>query len=212
MAAADYFRGAFIGSGGHGAVPHHSPDPIMAFAEYLLAIQTLRSREIDQTKPAVISICMVNADGSYNVIPERLDFQGTARSLDPGLRAILERRIGEIGVAIAGLRGLAFDYGWLGGYPPLRNDPASSDRAESAARDLIGPGRVKRLSGPVMGGEDFAYYLEKIPGVFWFFNTQDPSTSKVWPNHNPRFDVDESLLADFIAVNIAIVARLANAG
>ena len=209
MAASDRFRGAFIGTGGHGAAPHHSPDPISAFAEYMQALQVLRAREIDQTKPAVISICTVNAGANFNVIPERLDFLGTARSLEPDLRSFLERRIGECGTAIAGLRGLAFDYEWLGGYPPLKNDPAASNSAEAIARSLLGDKRVLRLGGPIMGGEDFAYYLAELPGLFWFFNTQNPSRGISHPNHNPRFDIDEALLADFVAVNLGIVAALA---
>lgn len=210
MAASDKFRASFVGSGGHGAAPHHSPDPIAAFAEYVLALQTLRAREIDQTKPAVISVCSVTSGSNYNIIPERLELLGTARSLDPGLRAFLERRIGETGRSIAGLRGLRFDYEWLGGYPPLVTDSLLEARAEVEARALLGEKRVRRLASPIMGGEDFAYYAEKVPGVYWFFNTQNPGKGIVHTNHNPRFDIDEELLGDFLAVNLAIVAALAS--
>ncbi|MEI6873719.1 MAG: M20 family metallopeptidase [Spirochaetota bacterium] len=211
MAAADSFRGAFIGSGGHGAAPHRSPDPISAFAEFIIALNALRARELDQVKPAVISICAVNSGSNFNVIPERLDFKGTARSLEPGLRSLLERRIGDCGRAVAGLHGLAFDYEWLGGYPPLANHEEASNLAEEVARRILGSGRVRRLAAPIMGGEDFAYYLERLPGLFWFLNTQNPARGITSPNHNPRFEIEESLLADFVGVNLGIVEGLADA-
>ncbi len=209
MAASDRFRGAFLGSGGHGSAPHHSPDPIAAFAEYVMALQSFRARELDQTRPAVVSVCQVAAGSTFNVIPERLDFMGTARSLEPDLRAALERRIGEIGAAVGAMRGLRFDFEWLAGYPPLANDPRASALAEEAAAALLGTARVKRLSRPIMGGEDFAYYLEKVPGCFWFLNSQAPARGLDFPNHNPRFDVDEVRLAELCAVNLAIAEALA---
>ena len=209
MAASDKFRGAFVGPGGHGSAPHHSPDPISGFAEFVLSLNSLRAREFDQVKPAVISVCSVHAGSTFNVIPDRLDFLGTARSMEAGFRSLMERRIGDTGRAIAGLRGLEFEYEWLGGYPPLANDPVACEAAMKAAQRLLGPERVLRLAAPIMGGEDFAYYLEKLPGVFWFLNTQNPEQGIVHTNHNPRFDIDENLLADFIAVNIGIAQALA---
>jgi amidohydrolase len=209
MAASDRFEGAFEGSGGHGSAPHNSPDPIAAFAAFIQALNNFRSRELDQRKPAVISICAVEAGTTHNVIPERLDFKGTARSLEPKLRALLESRIAEIGRATGELWGLRFNFEWLGGYPPLANDPAAAGVMEEAARRLLGPGRVRRLSSPIMGGEDFAYYLEKLPGAFWFLNTQDPGRDIRYPNHNPRFDLDEGLLADAAALHLACAEGLA---
>jgi len=209
MAASDKFKGAFLGPGGHGSAPHRSPDPVSAFAEFVVALNGFRAREMDQTKPAVVSLCSVHSGTAFNVIPSSLEFLGTARSMERPIRDLLERRIGEIGRAIAELRGLRFAYEWLGGYPPLANDPIATEVSAAAARDILGPSRVLGLAAPIMGGEDFAYYLEKVPGLFWFFNTQNPDKGIVHPNHNPRFDVDESLLADFIAVNLGIVGALA---
>ncbi len=211
MAASDRFRGAFVGSGGHGSAPHHSPDPIAAFAEYLMGLQYFRSRELDQSRPAVISVCQVEAGSTFNVIPERLSFMGTARSLDADIRTHLETKTRETGEAIATLRGLGFEFEWLGGYPPLVNDKRSTLVAEEAACSLFGEGRIKRLTRPIMGGEDFAYYLERIPGCFWFINTQAPGRGIVWPNHNPRFDLDESLLPDLCAAHLALAEALAKA-
>ena len=208
MAASDTFRGSFVGSGGHGSAPHHSPDPIAAFAAWLAALNNLRSRELDQRRPAVISVCSVHSGNTHNVIPERLDFEGTARSLEPGVREQLKARIGELGTAMAGLWGLGFGYEYEDGYPALVNDAASSAAMETACAALLGAARVKRLAMPIMGGEDFAYYLGKIPGAFWFMSTQAPGRGISYTNHNPRFDLDEELLADAAAVHLASAEAL----
>jgi amidohydrolase len=209
MAAADRFAGAFVGSGGHGAAPHQSPDPISAFAQFVLALDAFRARELDQVRPSVISVCSIHAGSAHNVIPERAEFLGTARSLHEDIRQSFRERIGEIGRAIAAMRGLDFEYEWGEGYPPLVNDARAAAEAAQAARGVLGPGRVVELTRPIMGGEDFAYYLEKVPGCFWFLNTQAPDRGIAFPNHNPRFDVDESLLCDLAAVNLAVAERLA---
>lgn len=210
MAASDRFRGRLVGSGGHGSAPHHSPDPIAAFAEFVLALQTFRARELDQTRPAVVSVCAVNSGSTFNVIPGELEYLGTARSLHADIRATLERRIGETAAAVAGLRGLRSDFEWLGGYPPLVNHAGATELVEGAARALL-PGRVRRLTRPIMGGEDFAYYLERVPGAFWFLNSQAPERGISFPNHNPRFDLDEARLLELMAVDVAGAAALAAA-
>lgn len=208
MASSDTFRGSFVGSGGHGSAPHHSPDPIAAFAAWLAALNNLRSRELDQRKPAVISVCSVHAGNTHNVIPERLDFEGTARSLEPGLRERLRTRIGELGTAAAAMWGLRFEYDYEDGYPPLVNEAAASAAMEEGCRAILGT-RVKRMTMPSMGGEDFAYYLGKVPGAFWFLSTQAPERGIGFPNHNPRFDLDEGLLPDVAAAHLACAQALA---
>jgi len=100
------------------------------------------------------------------------------------------------------------DFEWLDGYPPLVNDPACTALAAEAARGVLGPERVVMLTRPSMGGEDFAYYLQRVPGCFWFLNTQAPARGIVHPNHNPRFDLDEDLLWALTAVNLAAAESL----
>ena len=211
MAASDRFKGAFIGSGGHGSEPNGTPDPVSALAEYVLALNAFRAREVDQCRPAVVSVCCIRGGETFNVIPERTEFMGTARSLHADIRALLSERIGAIGRGIAQLRGLAFDFQWIDGYPPVVNDARASTLAAEAARAVLGDPRVVALSRPSMGGEDFAFYLQKVPGCFWILNTQAPARGIVHPNHNPRFDVDEDHLWALVAVNLAAAERLAEA-
>jgi metal-dependent amidase/aminoacylase/carboxypeptidase family protein len=157
----------------------------------------------------VVSVCCVRGGETFNVIPERAEFLGTARCIHRDLRAILAERIGAIGRGVAGMHGLELDYQWLEGYPPVVNDPRASATAAEAARGVLGAGGVVILTRPSMGGEDFAYYLEKLPGCYWFLNTADPAQGIDHPNHNPRFDVDEDLLWALTAVNLAAAEHLA---
>jgi amidohydrolase len=213
MAASDRFRGAFTGPGGHGSAPHRTPDPVVAFSEYVMALQAFRSREIDQVEPAVVSVCAVHGGAAYNVIPDRVEFLGTARSLSPRVRELEERRLGEIGASIARLHGLGFDYEWLeGGYPPLLNDPRATEIGMEVAGSILGPGRVLRLAKPIMGGEDFAYYLEKLPGFFFFVDTRNPGQGIVHPNHDSRFDLDEARLPELSLLLLGMAAGLAGTG
>jgi metal-dependent amidase/aminoacylase/carboxypeptidase family protein len=95
------------------------------------------------------------------------------------------------------------------GYRPLTNDAKATGIAMTAAASVLGPENVRELVVPSMGGEDFACYLAAVPGCFWFFNTQAPAEGKVYPNHHPRFDVDENLLGRVALVNMAAAAALA---
>ncbi len=209
MAASDRFRGTFIGSGGHGSEPSRTSDPITAVAEYIQALNGLRAREVDQRKPAVVSVCSVRGGEAFNVIPERVDFMGTARSFHADIREFLAKRIAAIARSIADMRGLALDFQWIDGYPPVVNDANVSRLALSAAQAVLGEQGATTLSLPIMGGEDFAFYLQRVPGCFWVLNTQSPEKGIIHPNHSPRFDVDEDLLWILVAVNLAAAEKLA---
>jgi amidohydrolase len=209
MGSSDRFMGAFIGSGGHGSEPHRTPDPVTALAEFILALNSFRARELDQTRPAVVSVCAIHGGEAANVIPERTEFKGTARAVHEDIRAILAERVGAIAADIARMHRLELDYRWIFGYPPVVNDARASTLAAEAARAVLGEGRVVLLSRPSMGGEDFAYYLEKVPGCYWFLSTAAPERGIDRPNHNPRFDVDEDQLWALTAVNLAAAERLA---
>jgi amidohydrolase len=209
MAASDLFKGAFIGSGGHGCAPHLARDPIPALAHFINGAYALRSREADQRRPFVISVCQLEAGSAFNIIPGRAAFKGTARSLDARERELAKRGLRRLCEGSALAMGVDYEFEWTDGYPSLVNDAASVDACLAEARRLLGAGRVKLLSVPSMGGEDFAYYLQKVPGCFWFLNTQNPARGIRHPNHHPRFDLDEALLDEAAALHVATAAALA---
>ncbi|MFH2115514.1 MAG: M20 family metallopeptidase [Spirochaetota bacterium] len=209
MAASDIFEGSFTGSGGHGSAPHKAVDPIPALAQFILGVQNFRARVPDQRSPFVLSICQMNAGSAFNIIPETASFKGTARTLGNAERILAREGLESVGKGVALATGTSFDLTWIDGYPALVNDPASTAVATEAAVSMLGSERVKTMTLASMGGEDFAYYLEKIPGCFWFMNTQAPDRNIGFPNHHSRFDLDESFLTDFAAVNLGIARALA---
>jgi amidohydrolase len=209
MAASDIFEGSFSGSGGHGSAPHKAVDPIPALAQFILGVQNFRARVPDQRKPFVLSICQMSAGSAFNIIPGTASFKGTARTLGSAERILAQEGVRTVGQGVAMATGTSFDLSWTDGYPALINNPIATTAAAEAALAILGPARVKTMTLASMGGEDFAYYLEKIPGCFWFMNTQAPDRTISYPNHHPRFDMDESFLADFAAVNLGVARALA---
>jgi len=211
MASSDLFEGAFVGSGGHGAAPHQALDPIPALAEFVMSLQAFRNRAPDQRKPFVVSVCELSAGSTYNVIPGEACFKGTARTLEPFERNLARTGIERVCAGVALAHGLGHRFAWLEGYPPLTNDVRATGIAMEAVTGVLGEANVKSMTVPSMGGEDFAFYLAKVPGCFWFFNTQSPEKGIIHPNHHPRFDVDDNLLGLFARANMAAAGALARA-
>ena len=190
MAAADAFEMEVRGSGGHGAMPHLAADAVVMAAQIVTALQTVVSREVDPVEPAVLTVGEIGAGTAFNIIPEKARIGGTVRTLDPDLRKMMPERIEELARGVAkGMRG-DVDLDYTFSYPVTVNDEDAAARALSVADDLFGGGSVLELPNPSMGGEDFAYFLEKVPGAFiWLGVGEDVSGL-----HTPRFAFDEDIL------------------
>lgn len=192
MASMDYFEIRLDGCGGHGAMPHLTTDPIVTASEIVLALQTVVARRIDPLDPAVVSVCQINSGNAFNVIPAHLQMVGTARSLSAAVREKLPQWIGEIAEGIARTHGLTAKTIYKHGTPVLVNRKESNDKMGRAFRALGGKDIEIMTS---MGAEDYAYYLERIPGCFGFLGAGDgtPRTGQAF--HHPRYDIDEKALA-----------------
>jgi amidohydrolase len=191
MAQSDNFRILVRGKGGHGSMPHQAVDPIVAAAEVVTALQTIVSRSVDPLKPAVLSFGTVHGGTVYNIIPGEVRLTGTVRTFDLKVQALIKKRMREIIDGTCRALGAAAEFEYEDGYPPLVNDPASVDFALRVAREAFGEESVAALE-PVMGGEDFAYYLQEKPGAFLFMGAGDGTK---FPHHHPGFDFDERALA-----------------
>jgi hippurate hydrolase len=190
MAAADAFEMEIRGSGGHGAMPHLASDAVVIAAQVVTALQTIVSREVDPVEPAVLTVGEIGAGTAFNIIPEKARIGGTVRTLDRGLREWMPERIQEVARGIAsGMRGDA-DLDYTFSYPVTNNDEGASSLVLSVAEDLFGGEHVLELPNPSMGAEDFAYFLQRIPGAFiWLGVGED-----VPGLHTPRFAFDEDIL------------------
>lgn len=192
MAAADTFEITVEGKGGHAARPHDCVDPIAAANQLYMALQTVVSRNTDPVKSAVISVTQFNAGEVNNVIPARATLAGTARTFDPDVRDMIERRIGEVCAAIGEACGARVGLVYERGYPPLVNHEAESQVARQAAAAVVGEPNVHDDFPPLMGAEDFAYMLEAKPGCYiWLGGAGGPSPYYV---HHPRYDFNDEIL------------------
>ena len=200
MAAADAFEMEIKATGGHGAMPHLTSDAIAIAAQVVTALQTIVSREVDPVEPAVLTVGEIGAGTAFNIIPHRARLGGTVRTLNADLRQKMPARIEELARGIAnGMRG-DVDLDYTFSYPVTVNDEDAAHLALGVAEDLFGDGSVLELPDPSMGGEDFAFFLEKVPGAFiWLGVGEDVSGL-----HTPRFAFDEAILARGAALLAAL--------
>ncbi|MDW0116910.1 M20 family metallopeptidase [Sporosarcina thermotolerans] len=190
MAAADRFEITIQGAGGHGASPHQTKDAVVIGAQLVINLQQLVSRRVNPIESAVLSVGSFIADNAFNVIADSAKLGGTVRSFNPEIRDLMEREMKRVveGTAITHDCEIKFDY--FRGYPAVVNHKAETEFLKEVAEQIPGVDAVIE-SKPHMGGEDFAYYLEKVPGTFFFTGAQ-PATP--YPHHHPKFDFDEQAM------------------
>ena len=190
MAQPDKFTIRVRGKGGHGSMPHQTVDPILVASHLVCNIQSIVSRNVDPLKPVVVSFGTIEGGTIYNIIPEEVVLTGTVRSFETGVQELSEKRLREIADATCAAFGATAEFMYEKGYPPVVNDENMVDFVAGTARDLFGEEKVQDID-PVMGGEDFAYFLQKVPGAFIFFGMGD---GMEFPHHHPAFDIDEKAL------------------
>jgi amidohydrolase len=193
LAATDRFVIKMIGSGAHGAYPHLSRDPIAAVGHLITQIHTIVSRSISPLDSAVITIGKVGGGTAFNIIPDEAEILGTVRSLSQKVRGELKSRMEQVTQGVAKSFGMDYGFDFQYGYPALINDPEMSRLVAAACAKGIGKENVEFLR-PSMGGEDFAYYLEKVPGSFFRLGCRNEAKGIVNPFHSSRFDIDEDVL------------------
>jgi hippurate hydrolase len=208
-ASTDTFEVIFHGKGGHGARPQDTHDPIVGMAAYVSDLQTIVSRRLDPALPGVVTVGMFHAGSAPNVIPESSTCGGTIRATTPESRALLCAEIERLAHAVAGVHRLTATVRITQGTPPLMNGPRAAEWAQESVRDLLGEDALRKLPLANMGGEDFAFYTERIEGCFLRVGTWREGRERHGV-HTPRFSPDEDAL--FIAATVlADSARRASA-
>jgi amidohydrolase len=193
MAATDRFEVEIVGRGGHGGFPHQTVDAVVVAAKAILDLQLLVSRYVDPLESAVVSVGKLGAGSSFNVIAERATFEGTVRTLSEGVRSLVEQKMEQIVKGVCEGTGASYDLEYQRGYPPLVNHPKETDVVRRA---IEGSDRCTLVEmKPIMGGEDFAYYLQEVPGCFFFVGAGNEDKGAIYPHHHPKFDIDEDALS-----------------
>lgn len=195
MASCDRFEIHVHGNGCHGSTPEKGIDPVNIAAHIVLALQTINSREFNACVPVVVTIGSIHGGSEYNIIPEEVTLVGTIRTLDESVRRQVARRIDEISRGTASAFGGTAEVEMVWGAGSVVNDPDMAALAAAAASEIVGwENVITQVEHPNMGGEDFAHYLEKIPGALLFLSSSNPEKKTDIPHHNPKFDVDEDVL------------------
>lgn len=193
MAAADTFSVTVKGKGAHAAMPHHSADPVVCLAHMVTALQTVASRATDPFKEVVVTVAQLQAGSAFNIIPETAWMNGTVRVFDRAVWAKLPGQMERICNGVASAFGCEAEFVYERGSLPTVNTPAMCRFAREAAVSVVGAERV-RGDVRTMGGEDFAAFLDRVPGVFIAVGSRNEERGLVWEHHHPRFDVDEECL------------------
>jgi amidohydrolase len=199
MAAAEQWSCTVRGSGGHGALPHQAVDPVVATAQIVTALQTVVSRNVSPLETAVVTVGAVHGGDAFNVIPPRVDLLGTIRTYSPRVRETVLRRVREVVEGVAAACGATAELEIVPLTSAVINDPEVAEVVRAAAEAVIGPEKVS--SGQrTMGSEDAAFFMQDVPGCYFFLGSANAERSLNAPHHNPRFDIDEDVLPLGVAI------------
>jgi hippurate hydrolase len=209
MASSDRLVIHLTGRGGHASEPYRTLDPIPVACEIVQALQTMVTRRIDVFDPAVVTVGRISAGTTSNVIPETATIEGTIRAVSERTRRKVHDGIRRVAEGIAAAHEMAVEVQCVDGYPVTTNDDDFAAFSAGVAREVIGPERVVQLPHPVMGGEDFSYVLNEVPGTMMFLGgthlDRNPSTAP--PNHSNRVTFDEDAMAAGVAIYAAVALR-----
>jgi amidohydrolase len=202
MAAADVLRVTVVGRGGHASAPHDAVDPVPAAAAMVGALQTMMTRKVDTHQPAVLTIARITAGTTNNIIPETAELEGTLRTMSEPVRLGLREEIRRVCRHTALAHDCTARVDIEPGYPVTVNDPAATTTLGDVATRLIGARKVATMPTPIMGAEDFAYVLERVPGALAFLGACSPGADPLGaaPNHSNRVTFDEAAMVPGVAL------------
>ena len=203
-ASADTFEIELVGQGAHAARPHEARDPIVGAAALITGIQTIVARKLNPATPGVVTVGQVNAGSAPNIIPDRASLRGTIRAVDPASRTLMHDELRRLAESIAAAHGLTARVDLPEGTPPLINVEAPIAAARAAVKSLLGSDALVPLGIVNLAGEDFACYLERIPGCFLRIGAREKGGKPI-PAHSPKFYASE----DAILIGSAVLAECA---
>jgi len=192
MASMDCFELSIQGRGAHGALPHQGVDPIATAAQVISALQSIVSRNVNPLDAAVVSVTKIHGGDAYNIIPDSVELAGAIRCFENAQRTMLKRRVVEVAQGICSAMGATASVDFVSSYPAVMNWEEPTALAAKVAASIAGSDRVDAAAAPVMGSEDFAYMLERIPGCYVLIG--NGSGDGACMIHNPGYDFNDAIL------------------
>jgi amidohydrolase len=203
MAAVECFRCTILGKGGHGAMPHQTIDSILVSSHIVNALQTIVARNLDPIDSAVVTVGELHAGTALNVIADTARLSGTVRYFNPKLEGLINQRLEAIVAGVCQSHGASYDLEYWQLYPATVNDPAIAELVRSVAMEVVETPLGVVPECQTMGGEDMSFFLQEVPGCYFFLGAANAAKNLDYPHHHPRFDFDESVLC----VGVEMFAR-----
>ena len=194
MAFTSEFTILLQGKGGHAADPSNSIDPIIMASDVIQELQKIPSRWVNPIEPIVVTIGSIHSGTTFNIIPEEIELKGTVRLLNTELIEKVKGMINGILKGITSIYGGKYNFNFVAGYPVLVNNKEFTLFMQRIIKGLFGEENAVEIDKPLMVGEDFAYYLQKVPGTFLLLGTKNEEKGSSFPWHHPHFNIDEDAL------------------
>jgi amidohydrolase len=207
MAAVECFRCQILGKGGHGAMPHQTVDSIVVASQIVNALQTIVSRNINPLDAAVVTIGEFHAGTALNVIADTANLSGTIRYFDSKLETLISHRLEAIISSICQMHGADYKLDHWQLYPPTINDSAIAELVRSVAAEVVETPIGVVPECQTMGGEDMSFFLQQVPGCYFFLGSANPDQGLAYPHHHPRFDFDETALGMGVEIFVRCVEK-----
>ncbi|MBW4645487.1 MAG: amidohydrolase [Goleter apudmare HA4340-LM2] len=207
MAAAECFNCQILGKGGHGAMPHQTIDAVLVAAQVVNALQSIVARNVNPIDAAVVTVGELHAGTKRNVIADSARMSGTVRYFNPNFKGFFKQRIEQVIAGICQSYGAKYELEYWSLYPPVINDGAIAQLVRSVAEEVIETpiGIVPECQ--TMGAEDMSFFLEAVPGCYFFLGSANAAKDLAYPHHHPRFDFDEIALPIGVEIFVRSVEK-----
>lgn len=207
MAAVECFRCKILGKGGHGAMPHQTQDAIVIGSQVVNALQTIVARNVNPLDSAVVTVGEFQAGTALNVIADTAQMSGTVRYFNPKLETFISQRIEEIISGVCQSHGAKYELDYWQLYPPVINDSRIAELVSSVAVDVVETPVGVVPECQTMGGEDMSFFLNEVPGCYFFLGAANPEKGLAYPHHHPRFDFDETALSMGVEIFVRCIEQ-----
>ena len=207
MAAVESFRCTILGKGGHGAMPHQTVDSVVVAAQIVNSLQTIVSRNVSPIDSAVVTVGELHAGTKGNIIADTARMSGTVRYFNPEFKGFIQERLEQIIAGICQINNANYDLEYWGLYPPTINDVGIAELIKSVAEEVVETPLGIVPECQTMGGEDMSYFLQEVPGCYFFLGSANPEKDLAYPHHHPRFNFDETALAIGVEMFVRCVEK-----
>ena len=193
MAATDIIEFSIIGKGGHGGIPNKAVNPIVVTSKVVAELEAIKSYFVSPTENSVISICSIHGGTAQNIIPDRVDIQGTVRTFTTETQDLIKEKIEHIIKHVCDIYGATYEYDYFKNLPATINDSSVVEEVKKVLAENGLSDFALNVKEPSMGAEDFSEYLLKVPGMFFWLGTRNEEKGMTYGIHNPKYTIDEEI-------------------